>query len=204
MSLTWDRRLGQLWRAAALAVLLASCGQAAPTAARPTRSATVGTITLSPTPTAVPVRSTATPLPPGSALAQIGTEIASRSTTADQQNAALAARLNAGTTLPPLLPALAAAVTADERAAAAISGLPLPPPLDSYRAVAQYRAEEAAGYGTLADAWAALARAAQQQGDETLYQTLAARATDSFHAAAAAKDRAAIALGLAPEGSAPD
>ena len=130
--------------------------------------------------------------------------MAGRTAAADQQNAALEARLNAGTTLPPLLPALNAASVANERAAAAISMLRLPPPLDVYRAVAQYRAETAAGYGTLSDAWAALARAARQNSDETIYQTLAGQAIDRFHAAAAAKDQAAIALGLAPEGSAPD
>ena len=162
------------------------------------------TPTGAPTPAATPVAATPTALPATTALAELSRAVSTRSAAADEQNAALVARLNAGTTLPPLLPALAAATTANERAAAAISVLPLPPPLGSYRAVAQYRAETAAGYGTMADAWAALARAAKQRGDETLYQTLAAQATDRFHAAAAAKDAAAIALGLAPEGSAPD
>lgn len=198
------RRRGQLWRLAALALLLAGCAEAAPAASRPTPQATVATIGPTPAATAVPLQPTATPLPPAAALALVAADIAARSAAADQQNAALAARLNAGTTLPPLLPALTAATTANERAAATISMLPLPAPLDAYRAVAQYRAETAAGYGALADAWAALARAAQQQSDETLYQTLAGQATDRFHAAALAKDQAAIALGLAPEGSAPD
>jgi hypothetical protein len=204
MAPSWDRLLGRSWRAAVLVLLLSGCGSATSTSASPTPAPTAGTIILSPTPTAVPVRPTATPLPPGGDLAQVTAGIVARSAAADEQNAALAARLNAGTTLPPLLPALAAAITANERAAAAISELPLPSPLGSYRAVAQYRAATAAGYGTLADAWAALAHAAQQQGDEALYQTLTAQATDRFHAAAAARDAANIALGLAPEGSAPD
>jgi hypothetical protein len=162
-----------------------------------------------PTVTAVPATATAVPatptaLPPTVALAQLNRDVESRTADADRQNAAIEARLNAGTTLPPLLSALAAAATANHRAAAAISMLPLPPPLDAYRAIAQYQAATAAGYGTLAEAWAALARAAQGNGDETLYQTLAGQATDRFHTAAVAKANAGIALGLAPEGSAPD
>ena len=204
MTPSGDRRLPCLWCLAALVFLLAGCGRATSPPLPPTPEPTAGAIILSPAATAVPIRPTVTSLPPGAALAQVAADIAARGAAADQQNAALAARLNAGTTLPPLLPALSAAATANERAAAAINMLPLPPPLGAYRAVAQYQAETAAGYGALADAWAALARAAQQQGDETLYQTLAGQATDRFHAAAAAKDQAAIALGLAPEGSAPD
>lgn len=204
MTPSWERRHRHVGRLAALALLLAGCGEAAPTTSRPTPQATAATISPSPAAIAVPIRPTATPLPPGAALAQVAADIAARGAAADQQNAALAARLNAGTTLPPLLPALAAAANADERAAATISMLPLPAPLGAYRAVNQYRAQTAAGYGALADAWAALARAAQRNGDETLYQTLAAQATDRFHAAAAAKDQAAIALGLVPEGSVPD
>src|SRR6185437_9457838 len=172
--------------------------------AQPDVAATPG---IAPTVTAAPATATAVPptptaLPPAAALAQLNRDVDSRTADADRQNAALEARLNAGTTLPPLLTALTAAATADQRAAAAISMLPLPPPLDAYRAIAQYQAATAAGYGTLAEAWAALARAAQQNGDETLYQTLAGQATDCFHTAAVAKAQAGIALGLAPEGSA--
>ena len=199
-----DWPLAQVRLAAFLVLLLAGCSRADLTAAQPTTEPPVSTIVPSPVPTNVPAQATPTPSPPSIALAQMDADFASRTATADRQNAALVARLNAGTTLPPLLSALNAATTANERAAAAISLLQLPPPLDAYRAVAQYRAETAAGYGTLADAWAALARAAQQNSDETVYQTLAGQATVRFHAAAAAKDQAAIALGLAPEGSAPD
>jgi len=159
---------------------------------------------VAPAATAPVVAPSPTALPPAAALAYLVRVVNDQTSAADQQNAALEARLNAGTTLPPLLPALNAATTADDRAAGSISMLQLPPPLGAYRAVAQYQAETAAGYGTLAEAWAALARAAQQNSDETIYQTLAGQATDRFHAAATAKDQAAIALGLAPEGSAPD
>lgn len=153
------------------------------------------TTALPPTPTA---------LPPTAALDELAQAVGSATADADRQNAAVEARLNAGTTLPPLLPALNAATTADQRVAATLSSLPLPRSLAAYRAIQQYQAEEAAGYSTLADAWAALARAATAGGDESTYQTLAGQATERFHAAANAKDQAAIALGLAPEGSAPD
>ncbi len=183
-------------------VLLSACGRS-PTLPLPT-----ATVAFAPTPvraaTATAVPPTPTALPPAAALDYLVRDVVGQASSADQQNAALEARLNAGTTLPPLLPALNAATAANERAAASISTLRLPPPLDAYRAVAQYQAETAAGYGALAEAWAALARAAQQNSDETIYQTLAGQATDRFHAAATAKDQAAIALGLAPEGSAPD
>jgi hypothetical protein len=167
------------------------------------------TPTIAPVVTALPATATAVPptptaLPPSTALAQLNRDVDSRTADADRQNAAIEARLNAGTTLPPLLPALTAAATADQRAAAAISMLPLPPPLDAYRAIAQYQAATAAGYGTLAEAWSALARAAQGNGDETMYQALAGQATDRFHTATVAKAAASIALGLAPEGSVPD
>jgi len=196
-------RRGGLVGAILFGLLLAGCTG---NQAQPDVAATPG---IAPTVTAAPATATAVPptptaLPPAAALAQLNRDVDSRTADADRQNAALEARLNAGTTLPPLLTALTAAATADQRAAAAISMLPLPPPLDAYRAIAQYQAATAAGYGTLAEAWSALARAAQQNGDETLYQTLAGQATDRFHTAAVAKAQAGIALGLAPEGSAPD
>ncbi len=185
-----------------IAVLLAGCGRSPAIPVAQITPVALPTTATAATATALPPSPTA--LPPSTALAQLNSAIGSRTADADRQNAALEARLNAGTTLPPLLPALQAAATADERAAAAITMLPLPPPLGAYRAIALYQAETAAGYGVLAEAWAALARAAQHNGDETIYQALAAQATDRFHAAAAAKGQAAIALGLAPEGSAPD
>lgn len=188
-----------------VALLLTACGHSASTAqVTPTAVSAAATATPTLRPTATAAAPTPTSEPPAAALGGLTRAIDEATADADRQNTAIEDRLNAGTTLAPLVPALNAAVTADARAAAAVSSITLPQSIASYRAAQQYQAGVAAGYGTLADAWAALARAAQGSGDETTYQTLAGQATDRFRAAALAKDQAAITAGLAPEGSAPD
>ena len=190
---------------AGIAILLTGCAR------QPASVATVApTIApaLAPPATASPIpvpTATATPLPAPRALDWLTQTIARASADADRQNGALTARLNAGTSIPPILTMLQQATTANQKAAAAISALALPPTLP-YRAAYQYQAAMAAVYSTQADAWDALARAAApndaagQQTYQVLMQQTASRRQD----ASVAHDRVLVALGLAPEGSASD